>query len=237
MPIDYSDAATQAAYVFTYLGANADLVYQTLCGARSEATNLLSQSEPKIACMGGGPGSDLLGLVKFAERLITPPDGLVIEVLDHWLEWWDMWGHTLATLPSTIGFHANIRIMNYRRSGAWVENGEFIISDIFLFSYSLSEVWRFNSDGSVSDFLDIIIRSSKRGALFIYSDNSGPNFDPHFKREFLERDDLRLVYLKVHDHMLVGSDEQASDLEPHRTAFHHSPKLTGNATCAALVKI
>jgi hypothetical protein len=237
-PIDYSDAATQAAYVFTYLGANADLIYQTLRGAHGTAKLLLDQPEPKIACMGGGPGSDLLGLVKFAERFAKKPKKLIVEVLDHHLAWWDMWDHTLATFPDKISYSASIREMNYCNEGSWVKEIDFLQSDIFLFSYSLSEAWRYNSDGSITAFLDMIINSAKAGALFIYSDNSGVHFDPHFEREFVTRSNLRVVHRHSYDHMIVGNDEQTSDLEPHLTTFSpRKPKLTGNATCAALVKI
>lgn len=167
-PIDYSDPATQAAYVFAYLGANADLIYRTLCSARPHAAAILSQPKPKIACMGGGPGSDLLGLVKFAERLPSPPKKLVVELLDHCPEWWSMWDHTLSTFPETISFLANIRVMNYQKNEKWVNNYEFLESDLFLFSYSLSEAWRYNSNGSITNFIDMIVKSAKKAlCLFI----------------------------------------------------------------------
>lgn len=130
-PIDYSDPATQAAYVFTYLGANADLVYQTLVGAHDTAKHLLNQPEPRIACMGGGPGSDLLGLVKFAERFAKQPKKLIVEVLDHQLDWWNMWDYTLATLPSEISYDARIINMDYCKKGKWFTKKSFLSSDIF----------------------------------------------------------------------------------------------------------
>lgn len=235
-PIDYSSAATQAAYIFTYLGANADLVYQTLCGARKHAASLLSQSEPKIACMGGGPGSDFLGLVEFAERLEKRPTKFDVEVLDHNLSWWNVWDYTLSTIPDFFGYTAKIRKMDYRKNNEWVSNEQYLESDIFIFSYSLSEAWRYNSKNSITRFIDKIVGSSRGGALFIYCDNSGDSFDPHFEREFLGRRDLKLLHRAAYDHMIVGSDEQASALEPYLTAFARKPKLTGNATCAALVK-
>jgi len=236
-PIDYSDPATQAAYVYTYLGANADLIYRTLRGASAEATALLSQPKPKIACMGGGPGSDLLGLVKFAERLAKPPKKLIVEVLDHQLAWWDMWDHTLSTFDAQFGCAANIRMMDYCKKGDWVKSDEFLKSDIFLFSYSLSEAWRYNADGSVTQFLDKVIKSAKKGSMFVYSDNSGEHFDPHFEREFIARPELSLVHRESYDQTAVSGDEQVSDLEPHRTEFVRWPKLRLNATCAALVKL
>ena len=236
-PIDYSEPATQAAYVFTYLGANADLIYQTLCEAGEEATAVLGQTSPKIACMGGGPGSDLLGLVKFAERLEQPPEELIVQVLDHHRSWWKMWDHTLSTFPEGMRYRVGFTKMDYKKRGNWVKNDKFLKSDVFIFSYSLSEVWRYNSDESIGEFIDLIVQSSKPGSLFIYSDNSGEYFDSHFEREFVARSDLRLVHRATYDHMLVGGDEQASDLDPHRAEIGRSPKLTGNATCAALVKI
>ena len=187
--------------------------------------------------MGGGPGSDLLGLLKFTERLPKHPKKLTVEVLDHHLDWWNMWDHTLATFPAKIGCDAHIRRMDFCKKDAWVENYDFLSSDVFLFSYSLSEAWRYNADGSLSEFIDMIVKNANNGALFIYSDNSGAHFDPHFEREFVARSDLRLAHRETYAHMVVGHDEESSDLEPYLAAFSRMPKLKGNATCAALVKI
>jgi len=148
-----------------------------------------------------------------------------------------MWDHTLNSFASSFKSRAIIRKMDYRKNGKWVKDNNYLESDLFIFSYTLSEAWRYNSDGSVSGFLDHVISASKPGAMFLYSDNSGQQFDPHFTREFLERKDLRLVHRESYDHVIVGSDEQTSDLEPYVEKFARKPKLRGKATCAAMVKI
>src|SRR3569833_3534769 len=63
-PIDYSNAATQFAYLYTYTPANADLIYRTLTQAREVTAPALDRQTVRISAFGGGPGSELLGCYK-----------------------------------------------------------------------------------------------------------------------------------------------------------------------------
>lgn len=68
--IDYGALATQAAYVFMYVGGHADFLAQVLSLAeQSHALAGLRREEITVTSLGGGPGSDLLALVSFLRRL------------------------------------------------------------------------------------------------------------------------------------------------------------------------
>src|SRR5687767_5983824 len=61
--IDYSHPLTRFAYVYAYVVSHAYLVYERI--ALSEALReLFTRKRVMVSCVGGGPGSDLLGILK-----------------------------------------------------------------------------------------------------------------------------------------------------------------------------
>ena len=65
-PIDYQSPAIQFAYVYKYVICHADFLYQLLQQVKSELLLLAeTDSEVSITCLGVGPGSDILGFLKF----------------------------------------------------------------------------------------------------------------------------------------------------------------------------
>ena len=62
--IDYSAPVKRFAYIYKYTVAHADYIMQLVRGQKA-IRDLLHQGNPKIACLGGGPGSDLFGILKY----------------------------------------------------------------------------------------------------------------------------------------------------------------------------
>ncbi len=62
--IDYSDPVTRFAYIYRYTTAHANMVYQLIrdLPVLSEA---FDTERINVTCLGGGPGSDLLGILKY----------------------------------------------------------------------------------------------------------------------------------------------------------------------------
>src|SRR5207244_2075350 len=61
--IDYTDPLTRFAYIFKYTVAHADYIMQ-LIRCNSQLVHLFARKEVEVTCLGGGPGSDLLGVLK-----------------------------------------------------------------------------------------------------------------------------------------------------------------------------
>ena len=144
-----------------------------------------------------------------------------------------------ATAPAEIKIETGFANFNWYDPGVW-EPEHFQHIDVLTLSYTLSEVWRYNDDGSVEANIDRIISALRPGALVLYSDNSGEHFDPHAEAFLFSRADLIDVDRHQHDHMLIGGDEQKDVLQEYRTWMGGSlvthPKLTGKATSAAFLK-
>ena len=60
---DLSDATTRFAYIYRYSTAHANMVYEFIRSS-DVLSDLFDQEALTISCVGGGPGSDLLGVLK-----------------------------------------------------------------------------------------------------------------------------------------------------------------------------
>ena len=63
-PVDYSRPTTQLAYLYRTVPAHADRVRQALGSVSLRLESLLRSGNLKVACVGGGPGTDILGVAK-----------------------------------------------------------------------------------------------------------------------------------------------------------------------------
>lgn len=234
-PIDYSQPACQAAYVYQYMVANANLIYNALRDATATSKAIFSRDQVKIACVGGGPGTEMIGIFKYLERRTPGMPNLLATVLDHHPTWSSVWPVTLSTRPQGVGASIGFAPMNLSAPAKW-HAFDFAQADMITFSYCLSEVWRFNGDGRISKCIASILGAAKAGALIVYSDNGGPNFDPNMERDFAGRPDLIQVHRHNYTHMLIGNDEEKSVVGDYTNWLGKFPKLRGNATVATFVK-
>jgi len=233
--VDYSDPACHAAYIFKYVTANSDLIYQALRASGSTASAICKQDSVTIACIGGGPNTELLALFKYLERIPNPAKHVRCIMLDHFAPWEQTFEAVLSTKPDWLTVDVEFVPMTLT-DPASVPRAKIAAADIITFSYSLSEVWRYNGGGVVTAALDAILGVAKAGSMIIYSDNAGQHFDPHMERDFSGRSDLTQVGRSDYTHMLIGSEEQMDTVGSYRDWLDMRPKLRGRATTATFVK-
>lgn len=104
--IDYSDPVTRFAYIYRYVTAHADFVCQLLSstGLGNRLFHSDEDEEAKkvsVTCVGGGPGSDLVGVLKFIERNRMEP-ALRFMLLDREKLWSDAWYGVDAKLNNPL---------------------------------------------------------------------------------------------------------------------------------------
>lgn len=241
LPVDYTALATQVGYVYKYVPAHADLIYCLLNCVKDAARPIFSGEQVRMVCVGGGPGTELIGALKFAERLPKRASSIACEIWDRNLPWQAAVAAATETAPTGLSITTSFAQFDWQSADPLAALATIENADVITLSYTLSEVWRYNADNSVSVNLDRIIGALKPGALVLYSDNSGPNFDPYAEKYLFARSDLTVLDRHAHDHMLIGSDEQSSVTADYRQLMGAGsgtmPKLRGNATSAAFLKI
>lgn len=210
-PVDYSRPTTQLAYLYRTVPAHADWMRQALATIPDAMNGILRTGKMSVACVGGGPGTDMLGLAKFAEEAGFHRANLSFVVLDRERGW----NTPRGSLATVIGPQVTetFQHLDLTDRDKWVDDWSFADADLFTFSFSLSEVWCYNASGAVTEFLRQLVRRAKRGAIFVYVDNGGDTFTSVIEAEFGTLQRLELIGSKDNERMRMSFSEQRDVLE------------------------
>ena len=96
-PIDYSDPLKRFAYIYKYTVAHADYIKQVI-SSEKVLRDLLQQKSVEVACLGGGPGSDLLGILKYMINADIKANQLTCYIFDKERAWGDSWSDVAIQL-------------------------------------------------------------------------------------------------------------------------------------------
>jgi hypothetical protein len=190
--IPYDDPLCRLAYVFKHVGANATL-FERAVKESEHVRNVLKArvgATLKVCAVGGGPGSELLGLTKFLSRTAAPDkympkriDFVLLDRVPQWGESWDQLAGLCENELETIATEARIAApavapqfhgmdvtdpTSYK-SYAWL----FSNVDLVVFNYLISENLEHLDD--LAKCLSLLAKKTRDGAfLFIdrkeYSD-------------------------------------------------------------------
>jgi hypothetical protein len=103
--------------------------------------------------------------------------------------------------------------LDLTKKGSWTSNWDFVDADVFMMSFVLSEVWCYNENNSITEFLQKIADKAKSGSLFVYLDNGGDDFSPLIESEYQDRKDLRIVFSEDDERMRISPHESRDVLE------------------------
>jgi hypothetical protein len=212
--VDYGDPATRLAYVFRYVTSHAHLVANEI--RRCDAlVDVLDKERVAVACVGGGPGSDFLGLLEY--MMGRDYEGtLRCYLLDKESGWGDAWsdvGERVASLPFSVFTH--FQECDVTKKQTWHKQKKYLKVDLFTMIYFISEIFAIKAQAEA--FFDHLYEEAQPGALFLFIDNDADTFTSWFD-DVAERNGLELLHSKNRDARLPGS-EQKDDLEPYVTLF------------------
>lgn len=177
--INYNDPLCRLGYLFTHVGANAALFEQSIrrCDALSRFIVGCSNNSMALCTVGGGPGTELLGLTKYFISEASVPSSVHFTVLDsvpHWAETWEIIASECQNLLTRhIGrypvIHKAFQPMDVvdpldYANYAWL----FEKIDIFVYNYLVSEnqVRLQGFEGALSD----MVEKAKAGCFFVVID-------------------------------------------------------------------
>ena len=225
-PIDYEDPATRFAYVFKYTASHGDYVVQTLQAARRALKGDLFEGESlRLSCVGGGPGSDVIGVLKYlSDYPSEPTKKITCYLLDGEQAWADTWTEIGDSIETSVSVNVNFQPLDVTDPGSWSAQKKFLQADIFTLSYFVSEVYAADN-GTVAAFWKKLFDEAKPGALFLYVDNGSEVFNNYFDTQWNGRGDIEVV-VKADDAWITPRySEQASELGDYRNKFGQHPKL------------
>jgi hypothetical protein len=220
--IDYSDALTRFAYIYKYTVAHADYIMQ-LIRMDSHLRELFTRKEVEIACLGGGPGSDLLGVLKHMISSNSKTT-LTCYIFDKERAWGDSWSRVAKHVDAPFRLFPVFQQMDVTDSQTWASYEDYLQADLFTLSFFMSEVWRIRS--KAEPFFDHCFARAKSGSLFLFIDNNSSQFYSWF--DYLANQNELQAMLSGTTEFAFCNEEEKRDLGVYFDKFGW-PKRKSNA--------
>ena len=228
----YSDAATRLAYIYKYTTCHADMVYSSIRSHDELARLFEGDGWVRITCVGGGPGSDLLGVLKHA-LLAGTKKSIKCFQLDRQTAWGDTWSdveqHT-DDLPFRLS--TDFQALDVTEPSTWSSRTRYLSADIFTFIYFLSEIFRV--DAEAREFFKHLVQQAQSGAYFLFIENDAPQFRSQVDR-FSQEYGLKVVG-SSREKYITDTNEEKKDLKPYYDWLKDSPKITAYIYKCLMVK-
>ncbi len=243
--LHYNDPLCRFAYLYTYVGAHANLVDNAFYRFNSLGDfveNKLQGGQTLHICsLGGGPGSELLGFVKFIERVGHPKSrvDLSFTLIDTIPEWDETWHALVQGMEETfktkygasrrdwpIVVHRSFLPLNLTRLDDFKHfAARFKEIEIFILNHTVSELLAYKDD--LRKVFNNLVERAPDGTYFLFIDrNQQPVLD--LVNSLLNNSELVSFETKIENKNMDG-DEQKSDLGRWYSSMGRDPKLTWKA--------
>jgi hypothetical protein len=235
-PIDYSDPVTRFAYIYKYVPFHANIIY-TIINRSEELKLLFSEQKLKTTCIGGGPGSDLLGILKYSMEFQLCPN-LSFTLFDHEETWGESWEDVGDKLESDIRVNSYFQRFDVTDSRTWIQKNKYLDAKLFTMMYFLSEVYSVRDKASI--FFNNFFEKIPDGSLVLFIDNNSKEFIEWFD-EMSSQNFVVPIRAKSENVILEDHSEQKTDLGIYYQKFSNiencRPKLTANLVYRVCKKI
>jgi hypothetical protein len=209
----YDDEITRWAYDFRYSTAHAEYL-NAATGWAPDLRATLAEDQVHITCIGGGPGSDVLGFVKYIlSNDLTPK--LTYFILDKEQGWVETWVDFDAIVSDEIQTSRNFFDIDVTDEDKYKKLKRPFEADIFTSVYFLSEIYSMKDEAA--GFFEHCFEKMKDGALLIAIDFRDSDLQAWIDGiaednglEILETAELRTN---------MGSDEEKSVLKKYIDKF------------------
>lgn len=170
--VNYSEFATKFAYIYRYVTCHANIVYQVI-ESSAEIRSLFELDRVNVTCVGGGPGSDFLGIIKYLLLREKKPF-LRCSLFDKEQSWSECWNDVDEKLDTQFRISTNFEPFDVTRTETWAEKGKYLKADLFTMIYFMSEVHSIKETAEA--FFSNLFENAKKNSLFLYIDNKDSRF-------------------------------------------------------------
>lgn len=237
-PVDYKDPATRFAYVYKYVATHGNHLVQALQHLRAYNADvpICSTNQLRVSCVGGGPGSDIIGLVKYlSDRQDEEIGKLTCYLLDREQAWADTWAEVGSSLLVNGAMNVNFQQLDVTKPDTWKAQRKFLKADIFTMLYFVSEVYSL-ADATVAQFFEGLFGAAGSGTVFIYVDNGHTIFNDFFDARWKHRNDVECLYECTNVRRTPHHSEDKSEFGEFLTKFGQMPKIQGYLSMRILRK-
>lgn len=223
--INYDDYLCRLGYLYVHAGANGCLFERTVRDSDElrETIRARAQEGLSVCSVGGGPGTELLGLYAFLQHARVVPAKITFTVLDgvqHWSETWRALAKAaekrLAGHGRTVALSREFQTMDVTDPNEFDNYAElFGEQDILVFNYLLSEnKVRFTEFNAT---LAKLLSLAKPGARFVFIDRieySGGSTFADDVESMVRASGLAGVERTNHNGCMAESDDELASYIP-----------------------
>jgi hypothetical protein len=173
--IDYADLVTRFAYIYRYVTSHADYVCSLIDS--TGLTKLFDEKKLNISCIGGGPGSDLVGVLKCVENAGKTPS-LRFTLLDKEATWFESWCDVDEKLATSLHTNVNFQPFDVTNEASWKPHQKYLNAHLFTLIYFVSETYCLREKAAT--FYKHLFENASSGAYFLYLDNNASCFSDWF---------------------------------------------------------
>jgi SAM-dependent methyltransferase len=189
-------------------------------------SNAFNTKKITVGCLGGGPGSDILGILKFLNFSSTSKnlEDLICTTYDKEQAWNETWYNVNNKIKGSFPFSTSFHFLplDVTEPRALISTGKISDTDLFTMVYFLSEIYAYREDAR--DFFENLFDKARPGALLFFIDNSRRTFYDWFD-QIATSNGLEIVSKKEYCSFQIEADEDKEALGYYFDNFGH-PKLT-----------
>jgi hypothetical protein len=233
---DYADPVLRFAYIFKYVTSHANLVYSFL-QYEEDVLDLLKREQVTITCLGGGPGSDLLGILKLLlsrrRKEGEKTQKVLAYICDREQAWSDSWGDIGMRIPEGDGVQLNTICAPHDALDpkTWRERKS-LRADLFTMVYFMSELYAHHDEAEA--YFEHVLAGAQPGALLLFIDNNDASFFGWFD-DLVEKHGFE-VLAHEEGRQVMPPDEQMAVLERYTKKFDEKAKLQARVACRLVRK-
>ncbi len=230
--INYRDPVTRFAYVYVYVTSHANLVCQVIKRSKCLRECFQRQGLIHVSCIGGGPGSDLLGILKYIEQYnIHVPDKIKCYLVDKEQAWSESWSDVDEKVNTDIPLSTYFMPIDVSDDDSWAIQKKYLRADLFTMIYFLSELYSCRE--KVGPYFEHLFREARAESLYLFLDNRDSAFYSWFD-DLCRRNGVQIVDSQEYK-MQMPCDEEKTDLGEYFDKFS-SPKLEASVAFRVGIK-
>jgi hypothetical protein len=229
---DFSDPVIRFAYVYTYVPAHAHWVSE-LIGWSRETQQIFESEKVRIACIGGGPGSDLVGMLKYLDERGGEMPAIFCEIADGCELWKRTWAEVAFALDRNVRLVTDYVTQLVGDPSVWTHPSQFERSDLLSMNFFVSEIAHLGD--AAWDYIEEVLKRARSGAVLLFNDNNDSRFYQKFD-EISSCVGWEALRSDAGTRKIYDPGERKDELSEFREKFGRNSKLSGNVASRILRK-
>lgn len=237
-PIDYSELSSQAAYLYRYVYGHAEFFYDFLKVAREKCgAPLFEDTVLTITGIGGGPGSELLGLIKYLDEGNGEPDvsQIIYTIMDKEANWQHVAELIVQNIKSKI--EVDLIFIEVDISGESLPpEASLHEEDAVIMSFFISEICKLPDQARIKNNIATLMKSLPSGKRVFYNDSSAYSFYSYVNNNVRSFNVIKEI-LDVEGKFSADSPNADGIFNDYQEDFGYGQKLSGSTVSKVLERI